>query len=217
MLVRYAVEGGVPDSVWTQLVDILKDRGVPFEAGLSDAEADGVEAELGFRFPSDLRDFLRAGLPVGEGFPNWRREDRESLRERLAGPVEGVLFDVGHNGFWLDDWGPRPPSLGEAQAAVRRLVAAAPVLVPVYSHRMMPDRPHVAGNPIFSVHQTDIIYYGTDLRDYLIHEFLADKDVGVWPIPDSVRRIEFWDIERFLSVRWSRGYAAFDNRKGVLP
>jgi hypothetical protein len=91
------------------------------------------------------------------------------------------------------------------------------VLVPVYVHRMMPDRPRASGNPIFSVHQTDIIYYGTDLRDDLIHEFLSDKEIGIWPIPDSIRQIEFWDIQRFRSVRWSRGSAVFDNRKGVLP
>lgn len=207
----------MPDSVWTQLVDILKDRGIPFDSGLSDSEADCIESEFGFRFPPDLRDFLRAGLPVGQGFPDWRRESREALREQLAIPVEGILFDVEHNGFWLDEWGPRPASLADAEAVVRQIVAAAPALVPVYIHRMMPDRPHVPGNPIFSVHQTDIIYYGTDLRDYLIHEFLANKDIGIWPIPDSIRQIEFWDIQRFHSVRWSRGSAVFDNRKGILP
>jgi hypothetical protein len=207
----------VADSIWNQLVSILRDRGVPFEEGLSDTDADRVEAEFGFRFPPDLREFLGAGVPVGEGFPDWRRESRDSLNERLSVPVDGVLFDVEHNGFWLDEWGPQPVTLAEAQTLVRRLVASAPMLVPVYKHRMIPDRPHVSGNPVFSVHQTDIIYYGADLPDYLIHEFLVDKGIGIWPIPDATRRIEFWDIERFQEVRWSRGYAAFDNRRGVLP
>lgn len=81
----------------------------------------------------------------------------------------------------------------------------------------MPDRPHAAGNPVFSVHQTDIISYGVELRDYLIHEFLSDKDVGIWPIPDSIRRIEFWDVKRFFSVRWSPRPVTFDNRSGALP
>jgi hypothetical protein len=105
----------------------------------------------------------------------------------------------------------------ETGPAVRRLVAEAPALIPVYHHRMIPDRPGAPGNPVFSVHQTDIIYYGIHLRDYLVHEFLTAADIGAWPIPDSVRRIEFWDIKQFFSVRWSRGYAVFDNRKGDLP
>ncbi|MFI5378122.1 MAG: SMI1/KNR4 family protein [Tepidisphaerales bacterium] len=157
----------------------LKNYGVTFEAGLSDVEADRVEAEFGFRFPPDLREFLQTGLPIGKGFPDWRRESRESINDRLSVPVEGILFDVEHNGFWLDEWGSRPATLEEAHVIVRRLVAAAPRLIPVFSHRMMPDRPHASGNPVYSVHQTDIIYYGIDLRDYLIHEFLADRDIGV--------------------------------------
>ena len=36
---------------------------------------------------------------------------------------------------------------------------------------MMPDRPQLNGNPIFSIHQTDMIYYGFDLDDYFRHEF----------------------------------------------
>ena len=73
------------------------------------------------------------------------------------------------------------------------------------------------GNPVFSLHQTDIIYYGVDLRDYLIHEFFAREDVGVWPIPETVRRIRFWEVERFLSVRWAAGACVFDNSEGDLP
>lgn len=82
---------------------------------------------------------------------------------------------------------------------------------------MIPAEPHLPGNPIFSVHQTDIIYYGIDLRDYLIHEFLARDDVGIWPIPDSVRQIRFWDIDQFFKVRWASGACVFDNSSGQLP
>jgi hypothetical protein len=46
-----------------------------------------------------------------------------------------------------------------------------------------------------------------DLRDYLIHEFLAREDVGIWPIPETIRRVPFWDIERW----WAGGACVFDN------
>lgn len=205
------------DSIWAQLIDILKGLGIPFESGLSDTEVERTQELYGFQFPPDLRAFLQAGLPIGAGFPNWRSESSDSLRQRLRIPLDGLLFDVEHNEFWIDDWGPRPEQLVDALELTKRLVAGAPVLIPVYLHRMIPDRPHAAGNPILSVHQTDIIYYGTDLHDYLIREFLASPDAGVWPIPDAICQIQFWDVPTFLRVRWARGYGVFDNRRGELP
>jgi hypothetical protein len=79
---------------------------------------------------------------------------------------------------------------------------------------MMPDEPQGAGNPVFSVHQTDIIYYGFDLADYLRHEFNLP---GREPWPSQIRTIRFWDINRFCDVRWADGSCIFDNRRGILP
>jgi hypothetical protein len=137
------------------------------------------------------------------------------LRDWLALPRQGHLFDVEHNGFWLDEWGQRPRSLAEALRAADALVSAAPRLVPVYMHRMMPDEPHMPGNPVFSVHQTDIIHYGFDLGDYLRLEFGLP---GREPWPGQVRPIRFWDLDRFQEVRWGPdGGCVFDNSRGQLP
>jgi hypothetical protein len=86
-------------------------------------------------------------------------------------------------------------------------------------HRMMPAEPHLSGNPVFSVHQTDIIVYGKDLRDYLTHEFLmTEDDQEEWTIPRGTRPIAFWDTDRFPSVRWGPdGSCVFDNGRGQLP
>jgi hypothetical protein len=46
-----------------------------------------------------------------------------------------------------------------------------PRLVPVFSHRYLPAEPHLSGNPVLSVYQTDIIYYGSNLKRYIAHEF----------------------------------------------
>ncbi len=205
------------DAMWADMVGTLRDNNIAFDAGLTDVEVAAAETRYGFRFPPDLRAFLQAGLPRGGDFPDWRDGDAAALSGWLDLPLRGILFDIEHNGFWLDEWGPRPSSLEAALRAASELVAAAPRLIPVFKHRMMPSEPHLPGNPVFSVHQTDIIYYGADLRDYLIHEFLAREDVGVWPIPEAVRRVPFWDIERFLSVRWAGGACVFNNSAGQLP
>src|SRR5205807_1712912 len=158
-----------------------------------------VEARFGLRFPPDLRAFLQTALPRGPQFPDWRSGDEARLREWLDEPRQGILFDVEFNGFWLDEWGPVPGSFDEAKRVVSGLVAAAPRLIPVFSHRMLPDEPHLPGNPVLSVHQTDIIHYGFDLADYLRHEFHLP---GRQPWPDVVRPIRFWDLDRFQAVRW---------------
>jgi len=199
---------------WVSAVRALKARGVGFAPGLSDREVARVEASFGFRFPPDLRALLATALPSGPKFPDWRNGPEAELRERLEAPLEGLLFDVEYNDFWQPSWPARPDDLDGAREIVRRLVAEAPRLVPVYSHRMMPDRPHAEGNPVFSVHQTDIIYYGFDLQDYLEHEFeLCERR----PWPERVRQVPFWDIESFLEVRWASGSCVFDNRRGILP
>ncbi len=189
---------------------------VEFDAGLTDPEVASAESRFGFRFPPDLREFLQAALPRGPQFPNWRSGDEAELRDWLAAPLRGILFDVEYNGFWLAEWGPRPEMLAEATEAVTARVAAAPKLIPVYMHRMMPDAPHEPGNPVFSVHQTDIIHYGLDLGHYLVREFLTNPD-DFEPFAREPKRIEFWDIDRFQDVRWAGGPVAFDNRRGELP
>jgi hypothetical protein len=50
-------------------------------------------------------------------------------------------------------------------------LSGVPALVPVYKHRYLPTMPSESGNPVLSVVQTDIIYYGNDLLDWFDYEF----------------------------------------------
>ncbi|GID94208.1 hypothetical protein ACFQFC_31960 [Amorphoplanes digitatis] len=154
--------------------------------GLSDSEIAGVEKEFGFSFADDHRAFLAAALPVGRGWPDWRDGDRGQLRERLALPVEGVLFDVAENGFWYEGWGPCPESAADAVVAARRLLVIVPRLIPVYSHRYLPAGHGTCGHPVLSVMQTDIISYGANLTAYLGAEF------GGVPAEPGRASVAFW-------------------------
>ncbi|MEV6012527.1 hypothetical protein AB0M29_37755 [Streptomyces sp. NPDC051976] len=151
------------------------------EPGLTEAEFARIEQTYGFEFADDHRAFLAAGLPVNvppedgqtwsRPWPEWRGGDMDSLRRQLDWPVEGVLLDVEHNGFWYEGWGERPPDGTTALDAARRYLAQAPVLVPVYAHRCLPAGRGSFGHPVLSMWQTDIIYYGLDLVDYVHQEF----------------------------------------------
>lgn len=163
---------------------------IEFDPGLSSSELVEIELKYGFVFPPDLAEFLSTALPRGPQFPNWRSGEDNVLREWLLDPQEGILFDVERNALWLKEWGDRPENTEEALRVVSRLIETAPKLIPIYGHRMIPDEPKSAGNPVFSVHQSDIIYYGCDLEDYLRTEFsLHDHGDRL----RTFRPIRFWD------------------------
>jgi hypothetical protein len=159
------------------------------DPGLSDAELDAVQNRFHFTFPPDLRAVLQFALPIGKQWLDWRSGSDHDIQARLGWPLEGIQFDIENSGFWLDEWGPKPEEGHRRSEVVRHVIDNAPRLIPVYSHRFIPVEPLDAGNPVFSVHQTDIIIYGNDLADYFHREF------GV-SLPGSAarepRRIRFW-------------------------
>ena len=159
----------------------------PLSPGLTDAEAGAIEREFGFTFAADHRAFLAAGVPAGRGWPDWRGADRQRLRELLALPVDGVLFDVAENDFWYEGWGPRPASPEGAVAAARAYLLTAPRMIPLYSHRYLPAA--VSGHPVLSVYQTDVIVYGDDLDDWLHREFGLGAASGS---PSRRPTVPFW-------------------------
>lgn len=165
------------------------DRVDQLDPGLSDAEVQGIENRLCFTFPPDLRAILQFVVPIGGQWPNWRGGNDHDISSRLNWPLNGIRFDVESNGFWLDEWGPKPRETNQRLELLRHVLGRAPRLVPVYSHRFIPAEPLDAGNPVFSVHQTDIIIYGNDLADYFHREF------GI-PLPEAAARqprpIRFW-------------------------
>ncbi|WP_344646968.1 hypothetical protein [Cryptosporangium japonicum] len=175
------------------------------DPGLSDTEFARIEHEFGFQFADDHRAFLGAGLPVNsrprprqpgviytyaEPWPDWRAAIREPLRERLAWPSEGVLFDVENNGFWFDGWGSRPGDTASALAIAARMLAQVPRMVPIYGHRYLPAGRGTFGHPVLSMWQTDIIHYGMNIADYIDREFGRGQTAEVPWEPQAT--VEFW-------------------------
>lgn len=176
--------------------------------GLTDAEVDRVEREFGFAFAADHRAFLQAGLPLDDPdlvvpaedslwsyhqWPDWRHGDRDELRRALAWPVQGVLFDVEYNEFWPAAWGPRPAELPGALGVARARLAELPQLVPVYCHRYLPSGRGTHGHPVLSVWQSDTIFCGVDLADYVTREF-SDGCPQTWVEHSAIAvdLVPFW-------------------------
>ncbi|WP_421742383.1 hypothetical protein [Cellulomonas sp.] len=166
----------------------LDAAGVWLDPGLSADELADVERRFGFTFCADHRELLTLAVPVGDRWPDWLDDDESTLREQLAWPVDGVVVDVVENDFWPASWGPWPD--GAREAAARAHLASVPTMVPVYAHRYLPSGPAAPGTPVFSIYQTDVIYYGSDLADYLERELLGRSSPV--PVPDASLRVPFW-------------------------
>ncbi|MEC3917971.1 hypothetical protein [Nocardia sp. CDC160] len=176
------------------------------EPGLSEDEFELIERQYGFEFADDHRAFLAAGLPVrdldehvecetwGKPWPDWRDGDPDELRRHLDWPIDDVLRRVELGGLWLSGWGEKPTDAVAAVAAARRWLRNVPSLVPVYAHRFLPEGPGSFGHPVMSVwHLGDIIYYGSDLDDWVSREFAALEDGDrTAEVRKPVATVPFW-------------------------
>ena len=173
-------------------INVLKEAGVIFEAGLSDDEIFKIEKEYQFIFPPDYKSFLQTELPVTQGFIDWRNAKKETIQERLNWPYDGMCFDIENNNFWMAEWGNRPSDNIKAFEIAKKAINNAPKLIPILGHRYIPDNPNEINNPIFSVYQTDIIYYGIDFYKYLENEFHFYFKTKEYQLTGDIKRINFW-------------------------
>ena len=170
----------------------LEAAGVAFDKGLTEREIQLVEQSFRFSFPPDLKALLMFALPCGKSWPNWRNLEDPQIEVMMSWPTEGICFDIENNGFWPETWGTKPESLDQAFEVANQKVSAAPKLIPIYGHRYLPDRPSIEGNPVFSVYQTDIICYGSNLWRYFQNEFQYPSEGKSLQLDEPLRRIEFW-------------------------
>ena len=157
----------------------------PIGPGLTGTEFARIERDYGVEFAADHRAFLSEGLPLNTApqagqawrkpWPDWRDGNPADLRRQLNWPTEGVLFDVANNAFWHPAWPPRPAGPSDALQAARQHLSQTPAMIPVYGHRYLPAGHGTCGHPVLSIYQSDIIVYGTDLADYITHEFSGSR------------------------------------------
>ena len=211
------------DGLRRDLIEPLSEH-IIFEKGLSWQEQQELEEFWGIHFPKSLMDFYACAFPAAERnpvvypwnpppefslFPDWRDTSPENvthIRELLETPVKYLVHEMKRDSWQCDIWkGLTPDEVGEA----------APKLIPVYGHRYMPMNGF--DPPVFSVVGRDVVYFGSDLFEYLRREFLespADKSpisfmpyVPVWgDIPRQMGQCRgisdncFPSIEIFLEI-----------------
>ncbi|HEY0114851.1 MAG TPA: hypothetical protein VGB54_03935 [Allosphingosinicella sp.] len=152
--------------------------------GFTQDQLDDAQARYGVRFPSDLVEVLRERRL--DARYDWSVEC-PAISKMLNWPFEMLQFDV-ENGFWWPDWGDRPALKEERDEVLRSALRQAPELIPLHAHRFLPDTPGEPGNPVFSMHGFDTMYYGDNLAGYLKREFGWRRGETV----SQPRQIPFW-------------------------
>ena len=166
-----------------------------------------AEKRWKFRFPPDLKRLFLIRKPVGHGVWDWDAASDADMETSIKHLATGFAFDVVYSGFWYAPGGEKPktdnaPENWGSENVEEYLVPLAnfittalkkiPRPIPICGHRYMPTEPHISGLPILSIHQTDIIYYGRNLRDYFLNEFSEDIGSDFGDIDTKPPALPFW-------------------------
>ena len=178
---------------YKEIISKLKVKGIYFEKGLSEDEVNKIEKYYDIFFPMELKKFYLTELPVSEGFYNWRDMEEKNIKNieaALKRPLEGLMYDIKYNDFWCEKWGEKPENIERSQKVLLEYYSKAPKMIPIYSHRYMPFISKIEEIPVFSLMQSDIIYYGFDLISYFEIEFGIKKYSEL--LYHNFEYVDFW-------------------------
>jgi hypothetical protein len=153
----------------------LISQGYTYQNGLKEKEIMDIEKYYNISFNIDHKNYLMHYVFIGEHFYNWRDDSRENIiriKQMLEWPLDGILFDIENNVYWPDEIKEKPNGIEKQKEIFTEYYKNnIPKLIPIFGHRYMCSEPKETGVPVYSVYQTDIIYYGYNILDYFNHEF----------------------------------------------
>jgi len=171
--------------------DVYWQSGTRWLSGLAEADIAAVETRWGWRFPPEYRLFLSRlhapDRPLGgierdergqlrffstPSFYHWQT-DNAAIEDATEALVDGLLWEVAQGQTWHPSWGQRPATVATQQVRLQEVMQLAPSLIPIFHrNRYLLAEPCEEGNPVLSIHQSDVIILSANFRDYLIHELL---------------------------------------------
>lgn len=158
--------------MFDDLISRLQKKGVLFESGLTEIEIHQIENTYDIIFPNELKEFYKYALPVSAGFYNWRDFNIDNVKyiQGVIKKFKENIIDCAMEIDWSNNWGKEPKNLEERMSQIKDMVNKAPTIIPIYIHRGMAAI-NIKNNPVFSILDIDVIYYGNNILEYFQLEF----------------------------------------------
>ncbi len=160
-----------------------------------------IEEAYGIRLPGALVNYFTVyGIPRerteahGFRFPHWydfSPANVAAIKRRMEAPYRWLKNEA-LDWYWNPAWGEAPEDPDAREKALDARIAAAPVMLPFFSHRCLPLFDGNDDPPVLSTVGSDTIVYGKDLRSYLEAEFGPARGDGRREEADP-DAIPFWN------------------------
>ncbi len=172
----------------------LKNIGIKFDKGLTEEDIEELEILCNFKFPNEIKEFLKFAVPIGDLFYNYNdlsKKNINRINDFQKNIEDAFLFDIEHNNF-LEMFRKRFQSKNdnELQNEILKYLHSSSKLIPLYGHRCFISG--MNNSPIISFQQpSDSIFYGANLEEYLNNEFI-NKDWKVSEITKDFEKSGIW-------------------------
>lgn len=166
------------------MINKLKKNGIKFDKGLTSREFISIERIYGFEFPGDIKRFFAVGLPISQGFYNWRDLSEENIQK-----IKGIQDKIVKNYILsfkrdcvLENYAqifPNNKQEIELKKALCDFLLRSPKLIPIFNKDFC--FADINDMPILTYkNPTQISLTGINLEEWLKKKFLhinsADKN-----------------------------------------
>ncbi|OQP44429.1 hypothetical protein A4H97_08595 [Niastella yeongjuensis] len=122
----------------------------------------------------------------------------------------------------MNSWGLRSTNAEERISIFDELFKKAPKLVPVMGHRYQVADMSLEKRPVLSILGTDVVYYGSDFRYYLLNEikdhlniyhkvYDEEDDTWYWNFNDGFEdTFEYYDRTKLPELPFWKSFVLFD-------
>lgn len=166
--------------------NVLNDNNYKTLPGMTKDEIEEAEKIYKIKFPLEYKNFLKEFVFEECNWSDFSSKNIEHIKELINWPIEGIIFDIKNNGFWMEKLGAKSRNIEERINVFLNKINEFPKLIPIINHDYIVCANDVQ-NPIISVYQSDFIISGDNLVDYL-HQLISNDNKS----KSNMINIPFW-------------------------